>query len=177
MEYKSLTIEHYNELLKAKKSTPGGGSALAITLSLACSLCQMVINFTLNKKGYESLEEKLLSYSKELDSLLINSYQYADLDSKAFNELMDAFRIKDNELIEKKSIEASLVPFNLYLLTERVQLIADDLFIIGNKNVTSDAKIASDLCYSIYPGCVLNIKANMKNIHDEETLNLLKTIL
>jgi formiminotetrahydrofolate cyclodeaminase len=80
-------------------------------------------------------------------------------------------------LIEKYSIEASLVPYNLYLLAERVQIIADDLFVIGNKNVVSDAKIASDLCYAIYPGCVLNIKANMGNIKDLEVLNKLKTVI
>lgn len=177
MEYRKLEIEHYNELLSAKKSTPGGGSALAITLSLACSLCNMVINFTMNKKGYEHLTDKLKDYQEKINLYLKNAYQYADLDSKTFSDLMDAYRMQDQEQIEKCSIEASLVPFNLYLLTERVQLIADDLYIIGNKNVVSDAKIASDLCYSIYPGCVLNIKANIKNIHDEETLNLLKTIL
>lgn len=177
MEYKDLKIEHYNELLSAKKSTPGGGSALAITLSLACSLCNMVINFTIEKKGYEHLKEKLIEYQKKINLYLKNAYQYADLDSKTFSDLMAAYKSQDQDEIARCSKEASLVPFNLYLLTERVQTIADDLFLIGNKNVVSDAKIASDLCYSIYPGCILNIKANIKNISDQETLNLLKTIL
>ena len=51
MSFKDLSIEEYNHALGEKKSTPGGGSALAITLSLACSLLLMVINFTLDKKG------------------------------------------------------------------------------------------------------------------------------
>ena len=88
----------------------------------------------------------------------------------------DLSNLSTQELIEKYSLEASMVPYNLYLLTERVQVIADELFIIGNKNVVSDAKIASDLCYSIYPGCVLNIKANINNVKDLNALNLLKTI-
>lgn len=177
MEYKTLTIEEYNKLLGAKKSVPGGGNTLALVLSFACSLCNMVINFTIDKKGYEHLNEKLKVYKNEIDTILEKSYSLATLDSEAFSLLMGAYKEGNQELIEKYSLEASMVPYNLYLLTERVQVIADELFIIGNKNVVSDAKIASDLCYSIYPGCVLNIKANINNVKDLNALNLLKTII
>lgn len=177
MAFFKETIENYNNLLGAKTSTPSGGSALGITLSLACSLIKMVINFTIEKKGYEHLKEKLIKYNDEIDIYIKKAYEYSDLDSKTFQSLMNAFRSGDQEEIEKNSIAASMVPYNLYLLTERVQTIADDLFICANKNVVSDAKIASDLCYAIYPGCVLNVKANIKNIHDEEVINTLKTIL
>ena len=177
MNYSELSIVKYNELLGEKKSTPGGGSALAITLSLACSLCKMVINFTIDKKGYEHLNEKMMKMSKQIDLYLNNAYKYAELDSVTFSNLMEAYKNKNHEEIEKCSVEASMIPFNLYLLTERVQTIADELFLIGNKNVVSDAKIASDLCYSIYPGCKLNILANIKSIHDETVLNTLKSII
>ena len=59
MSFKDLSIEEYNHALGEKKSTPGGGSALAITLSLACSLLLMVINFTLDKKGYEEHQKRI----------------------------------------------------------------------------------------------------------------------
>ena len=177
MSFSKETIENYNNLLGAKTSTPGGGSALGITLSLACSLVNMVINFTIEKKGYEHLKEKLVKYKEEIAIYLNKAYEYSDLDSSTFQALMNAFRSGDAKEIERTSIDASMVPYNLYLLTERVQAIADDLFICANKNVVSDAKIASDLCYAIYPGCVLNVKANIKNIHNEEVLNTLKTIL
>lgn len=177
MEYKLLSIKEYNEMISAKKSTPGGGSALAIALSLAISLCKMVINFTIDKKGYEELKEKLSQMNTQLDLYLLKSYKYADLDSSTFASLMAAFKSQDENEIEKCSIDASMIPYNLYLLTERVQAIADELFLIGNKNVVSDAKIASDLCYSIYPGCILNIKANIKNIRNQQVINTFKTII
>lgn len=177
MEYKALKIEEYNQVLGAKKSIPGGGNTLALVLSFACSLCNMVINFTIDKKGYEHLKEKLETYQKEINAILEKSYLLADEDSKAFSLLMSAYKENNQELIEKYSLNASMVPYNLYMLTERVQIIADDLFIIGNKNVVSDAKIASDLCYAIYPGCILNIKANITNVKDLNAINLLKTII
>lgn len=177
MGYKDLSIEQYNELLAQKRSVPGGGSALGVALSLACSLCLMVIHFTIEKKGYEHLKEKLSGYEEELKRYREEAYAYADEDSNAFSSLMEAFRSGDESRIEIASKEASLVPYRLYLLTERVQVIADDLFLIGNKNVVSDARIASDLCYSIYPGCRLNIEANKDNIRDQEFLNRLNSIL
>lgn len=177
MEYKNRTIGQYNELLAQRKSVPGGGSALAMTLSLACSLCLMVVRFTLDKKGYEPLKEKMEGFEEELNRFREEAYAYADEDSRAFSALMEAFRTGESKRIEEASEKASLVPYRLYLLTERVQVIADELFLIGNKNVVSDAKIASDLCYSIYPGCRLNIEANKKNIRDAEFLNRLNSIL
>ena len=77
MEYKTLTIEEYNKLLGAKKSVPGGGNTLALVLSFACSLCNMVINFTIDKKGYEHLNEKLKAYQNEIDTILEKSYSLA----------------------------------------------------------------------------------------------------
>ena len=177
MEYKQLTIENYNEMLSAKKSTPGGGNTLALVLSFACSLCNMVINFTIDKKGYEHLNEKLLGFKETISKAQLRAYRYADMDSESFSSLMQAFKEGNKENIEKYSIEASMVPYNLYLLAERVHSIADELFVIGNKNVISDAKIASDLCYSIYPGCILNIKANIGNIKDQNVVNLLRSVI
>ena len=177
MEFSKLSIEHYNELLGAKVSTPGGGSALAITLSLACSLCNMVINFTIDKKGYEGLKDKLEEYKKQVDIVLKKAYFLSDEDARVYSELMSAYRSKDPELIEKCSIDASLVPYNIYLSAEVIQNIADDLYLCANKNIISDAKIASNLCYSIYPGCVATIKANVNSIHDEEVLAKLKSVI
>lgn len=177
MNYRHLSIENYNELLGKKLPTPGGGSTLAVVLSLACSLCNMVINFTIDKKGYEHLKDDLIEYQSQINNILEKAYYYADEDSKAYSNLMEAFRSKDQEQIEKMSIKASMVPYEVYLLAERVQVIADYLFIHANKYIVSDAKIASDLCYSIYPGCVATINANIKNIYDEEVLNLLKSII
>ena len=53
MSFQKFTIEQYQEELGSRKSTPSGGSALGLTLETAASLCLMVCNLTLNKKGYD----------------------------------------------------------------------------------------------------------------------------
>ena len=59
MNFSELTIKEYSDILASRTSVPGGGSCLALVLELACSLGLMTANFTLNKKGYEDVEEKV----------------------------------------------------------------------------------------------------------------------
>ncbi len=177
MNFSNMTIEEYANELKAKKSVPGGGSVLALTLELACSLCLMCANFTIGKKGYEEHCVEVEEISKELETYSKRAHELIDLDGIAFNALMEAYRSKEQNRIEEASKDASEVPYELYLLTKKVEDIAKRLLVIGNKNVTSDASIAKDLCEAIYPGCILNIKANVASVKDEEAVERYKKII
>ena len=177
MSFQKLTIEEYQYLLESKKSTPSGGSALALVLETAASLCLMVCNLTINKKGYEDVYSQIETYIQEIGQIKEESKKLMDEDSIAFNALMEAFKAKDNELIASRAIDSAMVPFRLYNETKKLQDIAEVLIKIGNKNVQSDAIIAFDLCKSIYPGSILNIKANIPFIQDSKVIEKLDTIL
>ena len=47
--FEKMTLQQYNEVLASKEPTPGGGSALAVVGTIACSLVEMAINITLDK--------------------------------------------------------------------------------------------------------------------------------
>lgn len=177
MSFQKLSVEEYQAQLESKKSTPSGGSALALTLETASSLCLMVCNLTVEKKGYENVKEQIIVISKEVELIKEEAKKLMDEDSIAFNALMLAFKNKDEEEIASKAIESAMVPYRLYVQTKKLQHIAEVLSEIGNKNVQSDAIIAIDLCKAIYYGSILNIKANVPYIKDEEVLKTLNTIL
>ena len=65
MSFQKFTIEEYQSELESKKATPSGGSALALILETAASLCLMVCNLTVNKKGYEEVRERIIFLSEE----------------------------------------------------------------------------------------------------------------
>ena len=92
MSFKDLSIEEYNHALGEKKSTPGGGSALAITLSLACSLLLMVINFTLDKKGYEEHQKRMVELKENITRIQEEAFVLADEDSLTFKALMASYK-------------------------------------------------------------------------------------
>ena len=70
MSFQKLTIEEYQLQLESKKSTPSGGSALALILETAASLCLMVCNLTINKKGYEEVRYQIEEYIKNINNQL-----------------------------------------------------------------------------------------------------------
>ena len=177
MSFQKLTIEEYQSLLESKKSTPSGGSALALTLETAASLCLMVCNLTVNKKGYEEVYSQIEKYIEEVKVIKEEAKKLMDEDSIAFDSLMDAFRNKDSEAIASRAIDSAMVPFKLYNQTKKLQIIAEVLEKIGNKNVQSDAIIAIELCKAIYYGSILNIKANIPYIKDEKVIQELNSIL
>ena len=177
MSFQKYTVEQYQSELESKKSTPSGGSALALTLETATSLCLMVCNLTVNKKGYEEVKEKIEALIEECLKIKVEAQKLMDEDSIAFNALMEAFKNKDQSAIASRAIDSAMVPYNLFVETKKLQQIAEVLIEIGNKNVQSDAIIARDLCLAIYPGSILNIKANVPYIKDEKVLNILSSIL
>ena len=95
MSFQKLKIEEYQELLASKKSTPSGGSALALTLETAASLCLMVCNLTIDKKGYENVHDKIEEYINLIHNIKEEAKFLMDEDSIAFDLLMKAFKNKD----------------------------------------------------------------------------------
>lgn len=165
MEYSNLLIGEYTEYLSKKTSVPGGGSALALVSEIAASLAMMTANFTIGKKGYEGIENLVTNHLKTLAQIKHRVHLLIDQDAIAFSELMEAFKCGVN--IEEKSLVAIEVPYQLYILTQEIEESAKFLKEHGNKNVASDASIAVDLCQSVYPGCLLNIKTNLSSISDD----------
>lgn len=177
MSFQKLSIEEYQQLLESKKSTPSGGSALALTLETAASLCLMVCNLTVDKKGYEGVRDIIQEYIALVVEIKEEAKKLMDEDSIAFDSLMDAFRSKDKNEIHKKAIDSAMVPYRLFNQTKKLQVIAESLKEIGNKSVQSDAIIAIDLCRAIYHGSILNIKANLPYIVEESIIQLLNSII
>ena len=177
MSFQKLSIEEYQYLLESKKSTPSGGSALALTLETASSLCLMVCNLTINKKGYENVRSQVDTYMQEIFNIKEEAKKLMDEDSIAFDLLMNAFKMKDEEEIALRAIYSAMVPYRLYIQAQKLQIIAETLKDIGNRSVQSDAIIAIDLCKAIYHGSILNIQANLPYIVDNTVIKLLNSIL
>ena len=177
MKFEEMTIHEYEDILAMKKSVPGGGSVLGLTLVNAISLCEMVYNFTVDKVGYENVRDEMISLYNELIPLKKEAYSLMNEDSVSFLNLMDAYKSKDEKQIEICSNYACEVPYRLFVATKKVESIASRMSSIGNKNVISDSMIGEDLCKSIYRGCLLNIKANIRCVKDPNLLKKYNSIL
>ncbi len=100
--------------------TPGGGSVAALCGALSAALSAMVANLTVGKKGYEAAQAEMIKRppSGPRPSRMISS-RAVDLDTRAFNKVMEAFRLpkgtdeqarEKERAVEEATKEATLVP-------------------------------------------------------------------
>lgn len=177
MELLNLSVKDYLDELSKKVSTPGGGSALAIVLSLSASLGLMALNFTVNKKGYEDKQEKVKEYISKIEEIKNVGEKLIDEDAKSYKALMDAYRKKDETAIRKAACYACEVPLTLYLKAKILEEYLIDIHPLCNKNLLSDVDIALDLINSVYSGSKANLLLNIADVPEEkkmEYLSLLK---
>lgn len=170
-----LNLRELANELSADSPTPGGGSAAALAAALSASLAAMVANLTVGKKGYEEAEEEMKKVAVRAQQLKDEMLKAVDDDSRAFNRVMDAYRMpkateeqakERDAAVELTSQGAALVPFGVLEkcveLLEAAKVVAER----GNKNSLSDAGVAGLLAEAAAEGAYYNIKINLLNIKD-----------
>ena len=174
---KDSSIEQFLDDLAGKSSTPGGGSAAAVIGAMGAGLVSMVANFTVGKKGYESV-------GKDMESVLTRSEKYrkqfldmiqADVD--VFNGVMSAYGMPRESEKEKESrslaIQSALkkatdVPMACAVLCLDVIELSRQVAEMGNANVISDAGVAVLAAEAALGSAALNVYINIANIKDKE---------
>ncbi len=183
--FEKMTLQQYNEILASKSPTPGGGSALAVVGTIACSLVEMSINVTLTKldsqdAGYEVLQRNATFFSRARTRF----EQLSNEDALAFRNILDCKHLpKSNEeeishresQIQKAYHKAALVPLEVMRIAREALTIAeikvyDHLY----KYVASDCKIGIDLFANIIENSMVNIYANTSLLKDADLRSMLE---
>src|SRR5580693_9966280 len=96
---KTTTIENFLDAAAAKQPTPGGGSVAALTGALAAAMGEMVLNYSVGKKGLEIHTEKLQAALGEFRRAREMMLELMVEDQSAFDELAAARKTKDEAKI------------------------------------------------------------------------------
>lgn len=150
---KDRKIEEFLNDVASSKPTPGGGAIAALTGAEAAGLVEMVCNLT---KPYGSLA-KTAEEAKKLRGDLLN---LADEDVRAFDRVIFAYKLRDNEEIKNSLNRAIEVPEKVKKLSGRVEELAKKVSQIGNKSAISDAKTAVHLAVAAQKSADENIEVN-----------------
>jgi len=184
MELINLKVKDFIDEVDSKSPAPGGGSVAALASSLGVGLSRMVGHLSKDRKAFLALDEQIqLDYKinfgllEELKEKLIT---LIDLDTAAFNKIMDAYGLpKDSEeaiqnrtkAIEVATLGAINVPFNVATLSLKSLVIIDRMKNYGNKTAVSDIGVAALLIYAGLEGAVLNIKINLSGLSNQEDID------
>lgn len=177
---KDNTIQTFLGDLAAKKSTPGGGSAAAILGAMGAALVSMVANFTIDKKGYESVNDEAKTLLQEAESIQAQMIDMIQADVDVFDRVMVAYgmsKSSDDEISERESAiqavlkEATDVPLACAKAGCELISLAKKVAEIGNKNVISDAGVAVLAAQAAVRSSALNVYININGIQDQEFVN------
>ena len=171
-----MNLEKFAFETASESPAPGGGSISAYSGAMGAALATMVANLSANKRGWDdrweefsSWAEKGISYQKELLELV-------DKDTKAFNQIMDAFKLpkenesdikKRNDAIQNATKNAILTPYRVMQVALDSMSVIKKMAEIGNPNSITDACVAALCARTAVRGAFLNVKINCLDYNDK----------
>lgn len=174
-----MTITDFTDLLSVDTPAPGGGSVSALAGALAAGLASMVAHLTVGRKGYDVIQERVLSLPAEAQALKDKLLLAIDEDTNAFNAVMDAYRLPkksdEQKKIREDAIENAMknachVPLRVMELSFQALKLCREMEEKGNKNSQSDAAVGVLMAQAAMKGAALNVRINLKDVQDRAFL-------
>jgi formiminotetrahydrofolate cyclodeaminase len=172
---KDTSIELFLDDLASRKPTPSGGSAAAVMGAMGAALVSMVCNLTIGRTQYRDFEEELKSVLTKAEELRRDLIKMIEEDMQAFDGVMRAYRMprltKDETATRAQVIQtalktATLVPMRCCRACGEVIILGRVVGDKGNRNVVSDAGVATVAAYAALRSAALNVFTNAKVITD-----------
>lgn len=171
--YLSSSIQKYLNDLASNLPAPGGGSAAALVSTVGISCLLMVANFTVNKKGYENVQEEIKKIIQELTQIKEKLQQYIDKDVEAYIEVSKAYKLPKetppdieirNTQIQLSLEYAANVAYEIMELSHKGITYSEKLLKIGNKNLITDVLCGTLFLLSGVQAAKYNVAINLINI-------------
>ncbi len=186
------TVSKFLDELASNSPAPGGGSIAALAGALASALTSMVCRLTVGKKKYLHVESEMNGVLTRSEDLRKRFTALIDLDTDAFNKVMEAYGLpKESDdqkalrsaAIQEATKEAALVPLEVMKHTIDAMALAKGVADKGNMNSVSDAGVSALMLHAAAESAALNVKINLNSITDtdfvgwkrEEVSSLVKT--
>ncbi|PTN06750.1 glutamate formimidoyltransferase [Mangrovibacterium marinum] len=176
---KRLTDTSLSDFMYATASesaAPGGGSVAAYLGALGAALGGMVANLSAHKRGWDNRWGDFSNWADQAKGYQTTLLQLVDEDTKAFNQVMDAYAMPKsteeekalrNEAIRKATICAIESPLAVMEAACASFDVIAEMAEHGNPNSVSDAGVAALCAKTAVHGAYLNVLINLKELKDQ----------
>ena len=170
--------------LAAASPAPGGGSAAAVSGSLAAALVAMVCRLSLGRDDLAVSEEELTATLAAAERLRGRFLELVDEDTAAFNVVMDAVRMPKAEGAERSARSAALaeatlaaaaVPLETLTASAQTLTLAGVLVGRANPAAASDLGVAVELARAAAEGALLNVAINLGSLSPDDEVEELRS--
>ena len=171
-----MTLSDFAFETASESPAPGGGSISAYCGAIGVALGTMVANLSAHKRGWDDRWEEFSEYAEKGIKYQNELLNLVDEDTKAFNKIMDAFRLPNKTEIEKKNRNkeiqsatknAILTPYNVMQTSYKSMEIMKAMVKIGNPNSVTDAAVGALCARTAINGAFLNVKINCVDCEDK----------
>ncbi len=173
----SMSLKDFAFETASESPAPGGGSISAYCGAMGASLATMVANLSANKRGWDDKWEEFSNWAEKGFKYQNQLLELVDEDTKAFNEIMEAFQLpketksdikKRNNAIQGATKNAIITPFKVMEIALASMDIIKKMAQIGNPNSITDACVAGLCARTAIRGAFLNVKINCLDYNDKK---------
>jgi methenyltetrahydrofolate cyclohydrolase len=167
-------MEAFLAVLDPANNTTGGGSASAVAGAMAAGLVAMVARLSVGPKSSEP--EAFYQEIAQAGAALVQTLMAgAEEDARAFNAVMDAYRMPKateaekaarREAVQAAMMFAARVPLQNAEGCGRAAGLAAQLEGRSNPQAASDLQCAAYLAQAGLQGCLANVAINLPSIKD-----------
>ncbi len=174
----------------SESPAPGGGSISAYVGALGVSLGTMVANLSSHKRGWDDRWEEFSVVAEKGQQKKDELLWLVDEDTRAFNKIMDAFRLpkktgEEKELRQQAINEATKyaieIPYRVMKTSYESMEVMKQMAEKGMESSISDAGVGAICAMAAIRGAYLNVKINTKDFDDtafnDEILAKAKTLI
>ena len=167
------TVREFVNEVSVDSPVPGGGSVGALVGSLAAALASMVANLSAHKHGWEDKFEYFATIAEKAQNLKDRLLYLVDADSKSFQKVMDAFKVKASVEEKQKKIqeaykEAMEIPFQTLQTVRDVFPLLEELAQKGLQASITDVASGASCGRAAAEAAYMNVLINAREIEDKE---------
>jgi methenyltetrahydrofolate cyclohydrolase len=170
---KTTSIEQFLAAAGAKQPIPGGGSVAALAGGLAASMGQMVVNYSIGKKGLEEHAVALKLAVSEFELAAQLMLELMAEDQAAYESLTSARKLPADSPRRAETVAAALgqcimVPLTTAATAVSILDLCDPLVEKVNRWLLSDLAVSADLAMATTRAALYNVRVNLPEIADEK---------
>jgi len=172
----SMSLKAFANETASESPAPGGGSVSAYMVAMGTALGTMVANLSSHKAGWDDRWEEFSQWAERGMVLQNKLLLLVDEDTRAFNEIMNAFGMPKNNTQEKEQRTIAIQNSTKYAMQIPLQVmetgvaameVIKAMALEGNPNSVSDAGVGALAIRSGVLGAYLNVKINASGLKDE----------
>lgn len=173
----NMTLGDFADETASESPAPGGGSISAYVGSLGIALGAMVANLSSHKKGWDERWQEFGDWAEKGQQYKNELLKLVDADTRAFNQIMNAFALPKGNDAEKAARTAAIqaatkyaieIPFKVMQASFASLEVIKAMVEIGNPNSVSDAGVGALCVRSAVMGAFMNVRINAAGFNDKQ---------